>query len=243
MNTPPRLALLYCSVFEGELKVILPDAPHVVCRTRFEIGLHDQPDRLRATLQEAVNNLDGRSDIDAVVLLYGLCGRGTAGLRAGRHPLVIARAHDCITYFLGSKEAFAEHRPGHHYFFTPGWNQARRVPGPDRAEAIRAMLAEKFEPDDVEFLVETDRAQFPAEGTAIFLDLGTPDAEAEAAYAKRCADWLGWRFERRPGDPSLVRDLLGGRWDDDRFQIAQPGEVLVHVVNERILAVRPAHET
>ena len=117
------------------------------------------------------------------------------------------------------------------------------MPGPDRAEAIRAMLSEKFEPDDVEFLVETDRAQFPADGTAIFLDLGTPDAEAEAAYAKRCADWLGWRFERRPGDPSLVRDLLGGRWDDDRFQIAQPGEVLVHVVNERILAVRPAHET
>ena len=235
---PPRLALLACNVFESEIAQHTQGASHILHDRRFEIGLHDQPDKLRSTLQQAVDEADARDDLDAIVLLYGLCGRGTAGLKAGRYPLVIARAHDCITHFLGSKESFAQHRPGHHYFYTPGWNRARRVPGPDREAAIREMYAQKFEPEDVEFLLESDRAQWPKDGTAIFLDLNTPDAEPEAAYAARCADWLHWKFERRAGDPTLLCDLLWGRWDDERFQIVRPGETLMHVVNERILSVK-----
>lgn len=236
---PPRLALLSCSVFDAEVRQHAARAGHIVLHRRFEIGLHDQPDRLRAALQGAIDELETRDDLDAIALLYGLCGRGTAGLRAGRHPLVIARAHDCITHFLGGREAYASLQAERRYFYTPGWNQARRVPGPDRAEALRAELARRFDPEDVEYLMETDRAQWPADGTALFLDLGTPEADAEAAYAARCADWLGWRFERRHGDPALLRDLLWGRWDDERFQIARPGEMLTHVVNDRILSAQP----
>ena len=46
--------------------------------------------------------MDARTDIEAIVLAYGLCGRGTAGLRPLRHKLVIPRAHDCITVFMGN---------------------------------------------------------------------------------------------------------------------------------------------
>ena len=37
---------------------------------------------------------------------YGLCGQATAGLIARDLPLVIPRAHDCITLFLGSREQY-----------------------------------------------------------------------------------------------------------------------------------------
>ena len=47
--------------------------------------------------------------------------------------------------------------------------------------------------------------------TATYLDLGTADAPSEADYARQCAEWLGWKFEHLPGDPSLLRDLLWGR--------------------------------
>lgn len=68
---------------------------------------------------------------------------------------------------------------------------------------------------------------------------GTDDAEAEAAYARRCADWLGWKFERLRGDPTLLRDLLWGNWDAGRFQIVEPGQRLIHSPNESILGVEP----
>ena len=236
---PPRIALLACSVFEREIALYGNDADHIIETRFFEMGLHDNPDHLRATLQTALGELDVRNDIEAVALAYGLCGRGTAELRPLRHRLVIPRAHDCITIFLGSKERYAAHQKAcpSCYYYTPGWNRECRVPGPEKIEASRKALASKFDEEDVEYLLETEREQWAMHDTATYLDLGTSDAEPEAEYAKRCADWLGWKFERLKGDPSLLHDLLWGHWDEERFQIIEPGQRLVHSPDERIMRV------
>jgi hypothetical protein len=239
-TTPSRLALLACDVFEQEIACHGSGLAPVATEW-FEMGLHDRPDTLRATLQAAIDRLDARDDIDAVVLAYGLCGRGAAGLRAGRHPLVIPRAHDCITVFLGSKERYAEHQKScpSCYYYTPGWNRKRRVPGPERLDWLKQQFTEKFAPDDVDFLVDTERQAWAMHDTATYLHLGTPDAAREAAYARSCADWLGWKFEPIEGDPALLRDLLEGRWDDARFQIVPPGSTLGHAADDSILRVIP----
>ena len=238
----PKIALLACSVFEQEIALLTRGAEHLVETRWFEMGLHDRPDQLRYTLQEALEAVDARTDIEAIVLAYGLCGRGTAGLRPLRHKLVIPRAHDCITVFMGSKEAYAEHqrRCPTCYYYTPGWNRNRRVPGPEKLAALKAELAKKFDADDIEFLLETEREQWAMHDTATYLDLGTDDAESEAAYAKKCADWLGWKFERQRGDPKLLRDLLWGNWDNERFQIIEPGMQLGHSADGNILRAEPA---
>ena len=245
MSQPPAIALLACSVFEREIALLAKGGDHIVETRWFDIGLHDRPDQLRAILQQQLDELDARPGLAAVALAYGLCGRGTAGLRAGRHPVVIPRAHDCITLFLGSKEAYAEHqrRCPTCYYYTPGWNRARRVPGPDKLEALQTELAKKFDPDDIAFLLETEREQWAQHNTATYVDLGTDDAETEAEYARRCADWLGWKFERLRGDATLLRDLLWCRWDERRFQIVQPGEVLEHVAEDAILRARPLRQS
>jgi hypothetical protein len=237
----PKIAVLACSVLEREIALLAPGANHIAEARFFETGLHDQPGRLRATLQENLDAVDRRPDIEAIVLVYGLCGRGTAGLRPRRHKLVIPRAHDCITVFMGSKEAYAEHqqRCPAGYYYTPGWNRGRRVPGPERLETMKLKLAKKFEPDDVEFLVETERKQWARHDTAAYLELGTDDAEAEADYARKCADWLGWRFEHHHGDPKLLRDLLWGNWDARRFQIIEPGRQLGQAPDDTILRAEP----
>ncbi len=239
---PPRLAVLACSVFEREFEVVAAGARHIVEMRWFEVGLHDQPDRLRATLQAELNILDTRDGIDAIVLAYGLCGRGTAGLRSSRHPLVLPRAHDCVTLFMGSKEAYAAHqrRCPTCYYYTPGWNRARRVPGPDRLGQLRAGFSERFEPDDVEFLIETEQAQWLLHDRATFLDLGTADATTEAEYARSCAASLGWSFEHLRGDPALLRDLLWGRWTEHRFLRVEPGLEVYHVADDTIVGARPA---
>jgi len=238
---PPRLALLACSVFEREIALFTHGAEHIAETRWFEMGLHDRPDRLRVTLQENLDAVDARNDIEAIVLAYGLCGRGTAGLRSLRHKLVIPRAHDCITVFMGSKEAYAEHqrRCPTCYYYTPGWNRGRRVPGPERLAALKTELAAKFEPDDVEFLIATEREQWAMHDTATYLELGTADAKPEADYARKCADWLGWKFEHRRGDPTLLRDLLWGNWDLQRFQIVEPGNQLSQATDETILCTVP----
>ena len=239
---PARVALFACTVFEDEIALHARDAAHIVETRWFEIGLHDRPDQLRASLQTHLDEIAARPDIEAVVLAYGLCGRGTAGLRAVRHPLVVPRAHDCITVFMGSKEAYAAHqrRCPTCYYYTPGWNRARRVPGPDMLELRRADFALRFDAEDVEFLMDSEREQLAMHDTATYLDLGTANARTEADYARSCADWLGWKFEHLPGDPSLLKDLLWGRWDPERFLIVPPGMQIGHAPDETILRAEAA---
>ena len=237
----PKIALLACSVFEREIALHAAGARHILETRFFQVTLHERPDQLRGILQQNLEALGARADIEAVVLAYGLCGRGAAELRPRRHKLVIPRAHDCITVFMGSKEAHAEHqsRCPACYYYTPGWNRERRVPGPEKWAALREELERKFDPDNVEFLMEMERERWRLHDTATYLDLGTNDAEAEAGYTRCCARWLGWKFERLPGDPQLLRDLLWGNWDAERFQVVEPGQRLAHSPDDSILRAEP----
>ena len=133
----PRIALLACSVFEREIALYGSDADHIIETRFFEMGLHDNPDHLRATLQTALGELDVRNDIEAVALAYGLCGRGTAELHPLRHRLVIPRAHDCITIFLGSKERYAAHQKAcpSCYYYTLESRMPRAGTGENRGVA------------------------------------------------------------------------------------------------------------
>ena len=241
MNSSPRIGLLACRVFEDEIARHGAGFPQIV-ETRFlEVGLHDCPDNLRKEIQAEIDRFDGRNDIDAVVLAYALCGRGTSGLRAGRHPLVIPRGHDCITVFMGSKEKFACQQAAcpDSYYYTPGWMKAGRCPGPGRLESLREEFSQKFDPDDVDFLLESEKANWAQHGRAVYLDLGTPGADEKAAEAEAAAKNLGWKFERLPGDPSLLIDLLAGRWDSGRFQIIEPGGKLDHSPDDKIFRALP----
>lgn len=233
----PRVGLLACEVFADEIEQVAASGARIVVRKMFEIGLHDRPDGLRAVLQQAVTEIDARDDLDAVVLAYGLCGLGTAGLRAGRYPLVIPRAHDCLTVFMGSKERYAQRQSGCPgcYYYTPGWNRARRVPGPEREAALRADFAARFGPDDVDFLMESEHELWASYHTSTYIRTGTPEDGREAEYARRCASSLGWTFEEIVGDPRLLHDLLCGPWDDARFQIVPPGQVLGHSADDAIM--------
>ena len=144
--------------------------------------------------------------------------------------------------FFGSKERHQEHQracPGC-YYYTPGWNRARRVPGPDQLAALASEYARSFEPEDVEFLLESERAAWAMHDTAVFLDLGTPVAGGERDYARGCAEFLGWKFQEMAGDVRLLRDLLTGAWDEDRFQQVKPGEMLAHRADEQLMTAIPA---
>jgi len=72
-------------------------------------GTHEKPDNLRELIQNGIEEADKAGCYDAVLLGYGLCGNATNGITAGSIPLVIPRAHDCCTLFLGSKGKFIEY--------------------------------------------------------------------------------------------------------------------------------------
>ncbi len=241
-NPPLSLALIACRVLEAEISALTAGATHIVRREFLEIGLHDQPGVLRSQLSEAIARAEEDPAVQQVVLVYGLCGLALVDLRPRRCPLVVPRAHDCITLFLGSKERYAESmrdEPGT-YWYSPGWNKAKRVPGPEREEKLRSEYSARFGSDEAEALLEMERSAFAQHSVAGHTDLDLPGDEEHRRYTERCAQYLGWRMQVHAGDPGLLRDLLHGPWDDERFLVVQPGEKIAHSVDASIIkAARP----
>ncbi len=225
----PATALIACDVLEKEVKQFAQGLQHLVLMRFFEMGLHDTPDKLRKLLQGAIDDCEADPQVEAIALVYGLCGTALAGLKTRRCPLIVPRAHDCITLFMGSKERYAAYKkscPGA-YFYTPGWNRRRRVPCPEKYAELRAQYAERFDEEEAEFLVQSELDALKHNDRATYLDLGVGDTVAESSFTARCAAWLGWKFDPQQGDPGLLKALLEGRWTNpEQFLIVQPSKTI-----------------
>ncbi|MCC5843844.1 MAG: DUF1638 domain-containing protein [Verrucomicrobia bacterium] len=225
--------LLACDVFRDELQALALPLPPV---RWLEMGLHDRPDELRRRLQAEVDALDAEPGDDPVLLLYGLCGGGLDGITARRRPLILPRAHDCIALLLGSNERHQQIQKAcaGTYFYSRGWIRERRVPGPDRADWLRELYAEKFDDEMIGELIEADREAFAPYEQALFIR--TPAAEEGESYCKRCAAHLGWRFTAEEADTRWLEDFFSGLWDEKRFVTLAPGQSLCASGNAEIFA-------
>ena len=118
-----RIKVISCDVLYRELCYAAARSEHQVDVQFLTKGLHDEGCRpMRLRLQAEIDKTDGPK-YDAIVLGYALCGNGTVGLTARHLPVVIPRAHDCITLLMGSKKAYEDYFDSHSgvYFRSTGW--------------------------------------------------------------------------------------------------------------------------
>jgi Protein of unknown function (DUF1638) len=244
-----RLRAVSCDVLARPVYLCAARSPHAVDVSLLRRGLHNDPPNLRARLQAEIDAVG--PEYDAVVLAYGLCGGATAGLRAAQVPLVVPRAHDCITIFLGSRERYAQEfgaHPGTYWYV--GDHIARddqsgdallgAGSGSDGAfQATYADYVAKYGEDNADYLMETLGAWRSHYDRAAFIAMEVVSDDSAAAQALDEAQRRGWRFERLAGDLRIVRRLMDGDWADD-FLVLQPGELLAMSYDEDVVrAVGP----
>jgi len=231
------MAVVTCAVLETEITHFARGLGHIIHIEVLEQGLHNEPGRLREKLQAAIDRVEAQTDAGTIALGYGLCSRGSEGVRSRRCHLVISRAHDCITLLLGSKERYAEYvqqNPGT-YWYSPGWNRHAIMPSQERYEKLRGEYVEKYGEDNADFLMESEQHWFKTYDNAAFVHLGCGDIEKELAYTQRCAEWLGWRCDHQCGDPGLLQALLAGPWDAERFLVLEPGQTFRLTADARVI--------
>ena len=233
----PRIAVLACAVLDLEVRALARDLEEVVHVEFLPQGLHEEPDRLRRDLQVAIDRIEQTIDTDAIALVYGLCSRGTAGVRTRRCRLVIARAHDCITLLLGDKDRYAQYVKQHPgtYWYSPGWIRHTLMPGRQRYEQRYREYVEQFGEEDAEYLMATEQQWFKSYDRATYVHLTIGRTDEDVEYTRECAQWLDWRFDQQQGDVALLRDLLSGRWDPERFLVLEPGRGFDLVPDERVI--------
>jgi hypothetical protein len=234
---PPRIVVVTCAVLETEFEHLARGLPHLLRVEVLEQGLHREPDRLRRELQAVIDRVEAGTDAEAIVLGYGVCSRGTEGVRARRCKLVFARAHDCITHLLGCKERYARYVAEHPgtYWYSPGWNRHHTPPGKKRHDDLLKEYCEKYGEDNAQFLMETEQHWFKSYDRATYVDVGVGATPEDLAFTQECATWLGWKFDRQHGDPGLLRALLAGDWDNERFIVLEPGQTFRVTADARVI--------
>ena len=233
-----KLAVITCAVLESEVDHFRQKMDHIVHVEILKQGLHNEPNELRRQAQAAITQIEKDFEqVQAIVLGYGLCSRGTEGLATSRCQLVMARAHDCITLLLGCKDRYAQYvkeNPGT-YWYSPGWNRHHIPPGQERYEKLYREYVAKYGEDNADFLMETEQHWFQSYDRATYVDLGVAVTTEDLQYTRTCADWLKWSFDRQKGDPTLLRDLLAGCWDEQRFLVVPPGHAVCFSGDEQVV--------
>jgi hypothetical protein len=226
ITSPLRLQLIVCTVLQREARYCVARSGNCVDVVLMEQGLHNEPERLRREVQKVLErprDTQGRP-YDASLLGYGLCSNGTVGLGA-EIPIVIPRAHDCITLLLGSRERYQEYFDSHRgaYWYSPGWIESGRQPGPERYESLRAEYTAKYGPENAEYLMQVEQTWIKEYHWAVYVDWGLAGSDAGRSYTRRCAQFLGWDYDELKGDSGLMQRFVDGCWSEQEFLIVPPG--------------------
>ena len=226
-----RLKCLGCEALARMIYTSAAQSPHIVDVELFRLGLHSHPNNLRQRLQAAIDATPA-DEYDAIVLGYGICGKATIGLTSKNLPMIIPRAHDCITLYLGDRRRYKdqfENEPGTYWYTVDYMERAKSgeslgaTDASLNSEAQYEEYVTKFGKENADYLMEVMGAWQAHYDRAAYIDMGVGDNDTAGARAQSLAEGRHWRFEKLTGDMVLIRRLILGDWNEDFLQLA-PGE-------------------
>lgn len=233
-----RLKMIACKVLSRELALLSAFSKNFLDITTLRQGLHNAPDELRTCLQKEIDLIDSgqdmhsalghyNEDFSAILLGYGLCCNGLVGLSSKRYPIIVPRAHDCMTLFLGSRQRYQEYFSSHKgvYWYNRGWMENAPMPGEKHHDQTRAAYAEQYGVENADYLMKLEQDCLKKYQWCTFIDWPEFDNSSYKKETRECADFLGWRYDEIKGDKTLLERFLSGDWEND-FLIVPPGKTI-----------------
>lgn len=244
-----HIHIVACRVLTRELSALVYDAENNIDITWMPQGLHETPSILHAELEAALDNIYEQLEKkqlkrrpDVIVLGYGLCSNSLVGLTARDIPLVVPRADDCITLFLGSKERYLDYftRYSGTYWLNNMWVENSPEIDPDHLEKYRAELMEEYDDDEdtVEYLLEIATEYTKNYKRVGYIDSCVYNCEETRERAMAYAAKNDLEFFDVKGDNVLLKRIVAGEFDDADFLTVPPGYTIKYSDGpERMVAV------
>ena len=178
-------------------------------------NLHRAPDKMNTFIQRAIDEVTG--DYDTVVLGYGLCSNGIVGVKAPEQGLYIPRVHDCITLYLGSREAYQKifrKHPGT-YHLTKSWIENEKDPlGLVENEYTRRVGREMAE--------EAMQTEIRNYEYISFVNTSSDEADKYRERARKNAEHFRKKFIEYSGSDDYFSKILFGPYDSGDFIYIPP---------------------
>ena len=248
--TQRKLKFIGCEIIYREACHLAATSPNRVDVQFLRKGLHDlETATMQKYVQEAIDAVTPADGYEAIILGYARCNDGLVGIKARHIPVIIPRAHDCITFFFGSRGAYKEYFDAHPgtYYLTTGWCE-RNVEGDYSKPAYgqqgvmdklglaktRAEMIQQYGQDNADFIEEMMGNWLTNYTQMTFLEMGVGDERPLIELGKQESARRGWAFDQRKGQWQLLRQLFEGPWDDN-FVTIQPGQTLIACNDDRVL--------
>ena len=243
---PDRFLIIACEVLYREVCLAVACSKNIVDIEFVSQGLHDiESVDMRARLQEIIDKADPEK-YAAILLGYGLCNNGILGLTARKTRIVVPRAHDCITLFLGSKERYRryfDNNPGT-YFKTTGWIERDKVnmesmPSTKMGElGLDKTLEEYIEmygEENARYIMETMGEGLGNYRKYAYIELEFAKKLGYAKQTEQEAAEKKWEYERIEGDFRLIEMLVEGDWPGEDFLVVNPGRKIASTNSDDII--------
>jgi hypothetical protein len=201
-----------------------------------EGGLHDRPNALRAKLQAAIDKISASGRCDRIIAGYGVCGRGTVGIKTQDIPLALPKVHDCIALFLGGDAAYRREfkkYPGT-YYISAGWYEEKTEPHSQRARSAYYgdkklnydELVEKYGKEAAEETFKFLSSWQKNYQRAAFIETGAKLSPKYAKYAREMAAEYEWKYEKITGSQAMIEKLLTADETTDEILVVPPDHVV-----------------
>lgn len=241
------IKFICCDVFARIACELVSKSPHIVDIEFVPMLTHTEPEKLKQIIRGITDksiNMSGRN-YDAVLLGYGLCGNSVTGLSCPV-PMIIPRAHDCCTIFMGNKENFLE---AFGNILSARWsstgyyerchlihqNRSAEKEGDNTEQlALYKTSAEymgyvkKYGEDNADYIWETMHPEIETDEAVYIKVDGYEYSNAYENYSAEIAN-AGKELKTVEGDVSMLKALIDGEWDDERFLVVPPGKKIIGV--------------
>lgn len=239
-----RLKVIACEIVFRELCLCASQTSNIVDFTFLSKGLHDIGcESMICELQKEIDKVDTEK-YEAILLAYGLCSNGVIGLKS-QLPMVIPKAHDCITFFLGSKEKYQDffYTNTGAYIYTAGGIERELDPA-SIEKGITTQLGmnktyeeyvEEYGEENAEYIMEILGGYETAYDKIVFINTKVGDVEKYRERLYHKAEKTGWTPSEMEGDNSLLLKFLDGDWNENDFTIIPPNHKIIATNDKNII--------
>jgi hypothetical protein len=240
-----RLKLIACEILFREINFVVSCSPHEIDVEFLPKGLHDLgKDGMFGNLFDALSKVE-IENYDAVLLGYGLCNGGVVGLKAEKIPIVIPRAHDCITLFMGDRRKYADYFFSNEgvYFQTTGWIERGGELTQKSPDSIATKLGINLTKNELIKKYGIEKAEYLYKKLSglkhyqkiTFIETGVEPDKSFENFTISDAKKKNLKYEKIQGDLSLLKKLVNADWNDNEFLIIKPDQKIYFSYDDNII--------
>jgi hypothetical protein len=218
MNYIPMNTVVACGSIKPELEKMAGEAVEKVHLHFLPQNLHRAPHKMKEMIQKAIDEKSSVSE--RIVLGYGLCSNGIVGVKAPQQGLYVPKVHDCIAFYLGSREKynkiFRQH-PGT-YHLTKSWIDNEKDPLGLMENEYTRRVGEEMAKEAIE--TEIKNYEYIS-----FINNELANSDKYRQRAKKNAEVFHKKYIEYKGTDSFFKKILFGPYDKD-FIYIEPNKTI-----------------